>query len=199
MKPSAKPKACRICQTRFEPVRSTNTVCSPPCAIEYANRKAEKRERAIKRDAEQRQRRDLKRRKEALKTRADWIREAQRAFNSYIRARDYGKPCISCGSHMHMQRMGGTVDCGHYRSRGAAGHLRFNVYNAAAQCVKCNRHLSGNAVDYRISLISRIGQHRVERLEADNTQRRFDDDYLKRLKRIFNKRARLYRKLRGIT
>jgi hypothetical protein len=143
------------------------------------------------------QRSEIKERKQKLKTLSDYNKEAQAAVNAYIRARDFGKPCISCGS-MPEQKRGGTMDAGHYRSRGAASHLRFNVLNIAGQCVRCNRYNSGNAVDFRIGLIERIGVELVEKLESDNEPRKFDVDYLKRVKRIFNKRARWYKKRRGV-
>ena len=127
--------------------------------------------------------------KESLKTAGDYIKEAQTAVNKYIRARDSGKPCISCGN-LPAQKFGGTMDAGHYRSRGAAGHLRFNTLNIHSQCVRCNRYKSGNAVDYRLELIKRVGVNLVDRLEADNEPKRFNIDYLKRVKRIFNKRAK---------
>jgi hypothetical protein len=133
--------------------------------------------------------------KESLKTAGDYIKEAQIAVNKYIRARDSGKPCISCGN-LPAQKFGGTMDAGHYRSRGAAGHLRFNTFNIHSQCVRCNRYKSGNAVDYRLELINRIGVNLVDRLEADNEPKRFTIDYLKRVKRIFNKRARRVDKIR---
>jgi len=63
--------------------------------------------------------------------------------------------------------------------------------------VKCNRYNSGNAVDYRIRLIDKIGVDRVERLECDNAPKSFDIDYLKRLQKIFLKRSRHLKKLRG--
>ena len=127
--------------------------------------------------------------KESLKTAGDYIKEAQASVNKYIRARDSGKPCISCGN-LPTQKFGGTMDAGHYRSRGAAGHLRFNTFNIHSQCVRCNRYNSGNAVDYRIELIKRIGVKLVDRLEADNEPKRFNIYYLKRVKRIFNNRAK---------
>ncbi|VEB00995.1 bacteriophage Lambda NinG protein [Klebsiella pneumoniae] len=69
---------------------------------------------------------------------------------------------------------GSAIDASHYRSRGAASHLKFNVFNVHSACTRCNRQLSGNAVEYRIRLIERIGLDRVERLETDNEPRRFD-------------------------
>lgn len=169
-------------------------VCDYQCGADLAMHLRE-RERERKRQKESR---ELRKRKEALKSRGDWMREAQAAFNSYIRARDYGKPCISCGVMEQSRFTGGHFDCGHYRSRGAASHLRFNVYNAHGQCKRCNRELSGNAVEYRIGLVRRIGERALSELENDNTSRSFNIHYLRRLKAIFSRRARHIKKLRGI-
>lgn len=149
---------------------------------------AAKKEKAVKAD--------LRARKERLKTAGDYIKEAQVAVNKYIRLRDHGKSCISCGS-LPEQKAGGTMDAGHYRSRGAASHLRFNILNIHAQCVKCNRFNSGNAIDYRINLIKKIGIELVDKLEADNQPRKFTIEYLKRVKKIFSKRARYYANKKG--
>lgn len=155
------------------------------------------RKDALVNKGEKIKRANLRERKEKLKTAGEYTKEAQSAVNAYIRVRDHGKPCVSCGS-MPQNKLGGTMDCGHYRSRGSASHLRFNLLNMASQCVKCNRFKSGNAVDYRIELIRRIGLDAVERIESDNTPRKFTIDYLKRIKVIFNKRARHYKKLKAI-
>jgi len=136
---------------------------------------------------------NLRARKDKLKSVSDWNKEAQAAINKYVKFRDHGKPCVSCGCELSIN-YGGTTDCGHYRSRGSASHLRFNLLNMASQCSRCNRYLSGNVVEYRKELINRIGIDRVEQLENDNEPRKFDIEYLKRLKRIFNKRARYYEK-----
>jgi len=130
--------------------------------------------------------------KQRLRTRSDRMRAAQAAFNRYIRARDMGKPCICCGRSQGDLKHGGAVDAGHYRSRGSAPGLKFNLFNCHSQLAYCNRYLSGNAVGYRAGLIDRIGLERVERLEQENSPRRFDAEYLDRVKRIFTKRAKLY-------
>lgn len=57
---------------------------------------------------------------------------------------------------------------------------------------------SGNVVEYRIALVRKIGQDRVENLENSNQPRTFDIDYAKRVKRIFSRRARHYKKIRGL-
>lgn len=143
---------------------------------------------------------DTRLRKEALKTRPQLVEEAEAAVRAYIRVRDHGKPCISCGALPNNDGLitGSKIDAGHYRSKGAAKHLRFNLYNIHAQCVRCNRDLSGNGVEYRKGLIERIGLDKVERLELDNTVRRWDKEYLRRLKKVFNKRTRHLKKLRGL-
>ncbi|WP_409072269.1 recombination protein NinG, partial [Klebsiella quasipneumoniae] len=138
--------------------------------------------------------------RESFKTKAQWDKEAQSAFNRYIRIRDEGKPCVSCGSPLIGKSnylTGSAIDASHYRSRGAASHLKFNVFNVHSACTRCNRQLSGNAVEYRIHLIERIGLDRVERLEADNEPRRFDIPYLQRIKSIFTRRARALEKRRA--
>jgi hypothetical protein len=114
--------------------------------------------------------RELRARKEAIKTIPDLIKEAQREFNAFIRERDKGRPCICCGEPLSSGSgsTGGDFDCGHYRSVGSAAHLRFDERNAHGQRKRCNRYGAGRAVDYRIGLIQRIGLRDVEALEADN-------------------------------
>lgn len=136
--------------------------------------------------------RDTKAKLDSLKTASDYIKEAQVAFNAYIRVRDKNKPCISCGCLPGDTVQGGKFDAGHYRSRGSASHLRYHLLNCHSQCVKCNRYLSGNVVEYRKGLIARIGAERVEQIEVGNNPRKFTIDYLKRVKKIFNYRKRLY-------
>jgi len=194
-----KPKKCHICTTEFLPWSSTQKVCSPKCAVIHGKEvECMKVKREIRKQ-EKLQRDDLRERREKLKGIAEWQKEAQAAFNRYIRWRDYYKPCVSCGGtlqHRGSYTTGSAVDASHYRSRGAASHLKFNVFNVNSSCTRCNRQLSGNAVEYRIRLIERIGITLVERIESDNTPRKFTIDYLKRVKAIFTRRARYYEKLR---
>lgn len=118
-----------------------------------------------------------------LKRRADWLKEAQTAFNAYIRERDKDLPCICCGRTSDKQFLtGSNWDCGHYRSTGSAPHLRFDERNAHRQLSICNRHGAGRAVDYRIGLIARIGLAAVEALEADNEPRRWTVEELIEIK-----------------
>ena len=139
------------------------------CKYRYAMKAAEKSRAA----REKKERANIRERKQKLKKRFDYIRDAQNAFNDYIRARDNSLLCISCNRGLHGAEVGGKFDCGHYRSVGAAPHLRFDERNAHGQCKYCNRHLSGNHVNYRIGLIDRIGLEVVEALEADNEPKHY--------------------------
>lgn len=173
-------KTCKICKTKFNPFNSLQVACSPKCALKVAEKKREKKER-----------KELAEFRKNDKKISAWIAEAQASVNAYIRLRDEFKPCISCGVGKSPQ-----WDAGHYRSRGAASHLRYNLLNNWKQCNKCNRFLGGNVVEYRKGLIERIGLERVERLENDNTPRKFNREYCERVKRIFNKRVRIIKKIR---
>lgn len=196
-------RSCKICKTKFIATYDNVWWCCPDHGYEYSQhllaRKKAESERKRKQEAQQ-ERRELKVRKAEFKTKAQWDKEAQSAFNRYIRIRDEGKECVSCGNPLIGKSnylTGSAIDASHYRFRGAASHLKFNVFNVHSACTRCNRQLSGNAVEYRIRLIARIGLERVERLESDNEPRRFDIPYLKRIKSIFTRKARSLEKRRA--
>lgn len=126
--------------------------------------------------------RETKQKLEGLKTRSDYMKEAQRFFNIWIRERDKaaGHPCISSGKPLDWS--GNKVDAGHFRSVGSAPHLRFDERNVHAQSKHDNRFRSGNAIDYRLNLIKRIGLDAVEALEADQVPKHYTIDDLKAIK-----------------
>lgn len=162
----SRPKACKQCGSSFTPVRPMQQVCSAICASRLV--KAAKKEEAE----------SLKKRKAAIKTIPELIKDAQHAFNAYVRERDRLQPCICCGLPLGLSEVGGIFDCGHWRSTGSASHLRFNEDNAHGQRKVCNRYGAGRAVDYRIGLIQRIGLERVEALENNNAPHKWERDEL---------------------
>ena len=176
-----KPRKCKACKTPFMPARSTQVACGIDCAMQLAHEKKVKVAECDRLDTARKDRA----RKERLKTRRDWEKEAQAAFNAYIRARDRDQPCICCGLPLESGSVGGMYDCGHYRSVGSAPHLRFDERNAHGQRKQCNRWGAGRAVDYRIGLIARIGLESVESLEADQTPRKYTIDELKAIKAYY--------------
>ncbi|KSR40511.1 recombination protein NinG [Pseudomonas aeruginosa] len=189
---SSKPRKCQnpACGKEFIPQRLGQCVCSPACALAIKDKHAKPARKAIA----DRERREVRVRKEKLKSRSDHLREAQQAFNEFIRWRDRiaGHVCISSG--LPLDWSGNQTDAGHYRSTGAAPHLRFNENNCHAQCKLDNRYLSGNAVDYRVGLIARIGLAAVEELEADNSVRKYTVEDLKAIKAHYRAKVRELKK-----
>ena len=151
---------CSICQAEYLPKHKTQRTCLEPiCKQEQKKQDAKGRE----------DRRQLRARKEKLKTRSDYIKEADRAFSAYIRYRDKDKPCICCGmplaSSGNVPSIGGSYDCGHFISR---RHMatRWNEFNCAAQRKFCNRYQAGNQAGFREGLIARNGLDSVLKVEA---------------------------------
>ncbi|MFA5027009.1 MAG: recombination protein NinG [Candidatus Methylomirabilota bacterium] len=177
---------CRYCRQTYERKRMTQKCCeSVECAIKAGQaRKAKEAAKKAKAD-----RAEFRARKEKIKTRRDYINEAQAAFNKFIRVRDSGKPCICCGKAIPLAETGGSGDAGHYRSVGSAPHLRFDERNCHLQDKQCNRWGSGRAVDYRIGLIQRIGLQAVEALEADQEPRKWSIEELRAIRDTY--RAKL--------
>lgn len=174
-----KPRHCKVCKGLFTKQRMGQVVCGPKCAADLAQQAREKKAKA-----------DYKARKEAIKTRSDWLKEAQVAFNAFIRARDEHLPCVSCG-RFH----GGAWDAGHYRSVGSMPALRFHEDNVHKQCVPCNQHKAGNIVEYRIRLVERIGADRVAFLEGPHEPAKYTIEDAKQIKATY--KAKL-KELQGV-
>lgn len=85
------------------------------------------------------------------------LEKAQKVFNAYIRKRDEGRPCISCGKEGNQ--------AGHYFTVKQFSSLRFEERNVNLQCPYCNLFAHGNQSMYRIGLVSKIGEEEVKQLE----------------------------------
>jgi hypothetical protein len=185
------------CRVRFVKLKPNQVVCGEECAlrlVESENAKAARKAEKQRKAAEKLERDTDKARREALKTIPQLIEEAQVDFNTFIRLRDNGRSCISCTATLRLGGVGGGFDCGHYRSRGAAGHLRFVENNAFGQCKRCNDYLSGNAVAMRLGAIQRIGLAAVEAVEQDNTPRKWTREGLRAIKAKYQAKAAELRK-----
>jgi len=143
-------KTCRNCKIKFKPERPFQTCCSPLCAINESNLQRIKK-------AKKERKEQTKEMKAKLMTHSDWLQILQKVFNTYIRLRDKGKPCISCGTTANVK-----IDAGHYYPAGNYQFLRFHEDNCNSQCSTCNVRLSGNFAEYTPRLIERIGQERVQ-------------------------------------
>lgn len=181
-------RKCKQCRSRFEPKFANNPgeqFCCQACRYLWLS------ENPIKitssKHAGMPERQKLKKPKpptnQQLKRAAETAAIAK--FNRYIVVRDTGKPCISCDEVK-------PLECGHFRTTGAAAHLRFDPQNAHGQCNACNSGKSGNIAAYTTNLIKRFnamgldGAEVIQRLKNDNKPRTFTLPELRGIKLHFN-------------
>lgn len=177
-------RKCKVCNEWFVPQFSDIRIrwCCPEhgaiLAMEQRAKekiKAEAKRIREKHQAEKESRdRQAKKRLE-VKPLSYFAKQAQQAFNDFIRCRDRRLPCISCGRHHD-----GQYHAGHFRTTGANPELRFNEDNCHRQCAPCNNHLSGNLIAYRPALIAKIGQTRFDSLMGPHELPKWKrDDYIR--------------------
>lgn len=141
---------CKNCREKFEPIRFNHKFClKDECIKAFVEEVKTKQWKTTK-----------KRMKEDLKTLQDWLKETQTIFNKYIRLRDMGLNCISCGQPPKKK------NCGHFYSQGGHSNVRFDEDNCHLQCEHCNTYLSGNLLNYQIGIQKRIGADRLIELQA---------------------------------
>ena len=175
-------RKCTVCREWFHPVRAEQYVCSYECACVHGKAandaaKADKQRKEKKRRLEEEKegRKRQAERRMAVKPLSYFIKQAQHAFNEFIRYRDRDFPCISCGRHHD-----GQYHAGHFRTTGASPELRFDEDNCHKQCSACNNHLSGNLTAYRPALIAKIGQARFDALMWPHALPKWNrDDYIR--------------------
>lgn len=183
-----RPKKCRntACGQSFAPQRIGQHVCSPACGLAIKDVNQDKAKKAMAHT----ERLEHKAAKEKVKRKGDHAKEAQQAFNAWIRLRDHGLPCISCGTTADVQ-----YAAGHYKPSGSNPALRFEPLNVHLQCNRnCNMAKSGNLGPYRIELIKRIGQDKVDWLEGPHEPKRYTVEYLQDIKKHYRALVREMKK-----
>lgn len=171
-----KPKPCKACRKLFTPAKKLQTVCDWNCAAVHAENLRIKREAS----EAKRVRKETKAKLDAIKPMIKLFNDARDAFNAYIRERDAVDNCISCGRWHN-----GQWHAGHFRTVGAAGHLRYNEDNVHKQCAPCNKDLSGNIINYTPRLIQKIGQQRYEALIDNNEVHHWTREELIEIKQTY--------------
>ena len=164
-------RKCVSCKVKFTPQNNTQICCSPKCAIDYMKSK--------KASAWQKEKKVLK---EKLMTKSDYLNICQKVFNTYIRTRDKDKPCISCDKFLKEK----DINASHFYSVGSSPNLRFNEDNVHNSCIRCNKDLHGNLIEYALRLPNRIGIERFNELaQARNTPALYSIDDVKELIAIY--------------
>jgi hypothetical protein len=184
-----KSKKCRICRQEYQPTRPLQPTCGEySCNVAYALTVAEKSarkrvsdEKALKKA----ERKEIKARKEKIKTRADWMKETQSAVNAYRRALFAEEGCISCGNMNAVQ-----YHAGHYVGRGRQPALALEELNIWKQCSQCNCDNHGATIPYRQALVKRIGLEKVEWLEGPHEPKKYTIAELKALRDHYRAKLR---------
>ena len=84
--------------------------------------------------------------------------KCQELCNEYIRLRDKGQPCISCGQTT-------TLQAGHFFAVKGYDSLRFNEDNVHGECASCNCFNESHLIGYYDNLLIKIGVERMGKLK----------------------------------
>lgn len=166
---------CKNCKDKFEPIRFNHKFClKDECIKAFVEEVKTNQWKTTK-----------KRMKEDLKTLQDWLKETQTIFNKYIRLRDMGLNCISCGQPPKKK------NCGHFYSQGGHSNVRFDEDNCHLQCEHCNTYLSGNLLNYQIGIQKRIGADRLIELQGRaHLTKKWTIEELKEIIKIYKTKVR---------
>lgn len=172
-------RKCKACRKPATMLAGLHPVCSVDCGIAIARKMQPAHEKRKRREA-----------KESVKSPKELKAEVQEAFNWMIRARDAGKPCISC---RHPDNGTRQRQAGHYRTVGAMSSLRYDPRNCHGQCVKCNKWDGGGLhPGYKAEMAKRMGADVVEWLDGPHEPKHYTREELQHMKRRFNAQARRY-------
>lgn len=191
-------RRCAHCRKYFDQsegiVRGAQYFCCKEHLIEYATSNTKKLADKGRQIQAKEDRAKHKERKESLKGKREWIKDAQMWFNKFIRLRDANKLCISCDRTIGEiegndgWKPGGAWDAGHYLTRGAHPELRFEELNCHKQCKSCNAGSGKFSAKsrtvgerYREKLIDKIGLPMVEWLEGPHKEKKYTIDDLKEI------------------
>lgn len=202
-------KDCRKYHRTEEMVKLPNGryVCNHKCTMAIVIKSREKeRERALEQQKWQKKQdkkidakvkqmgKDLKANDRNLRT-----KEAQKAFNTFIRKRDENLPCISCGgTQLDVSYLrGGYWDCGHFKTVGGFPELRFEELNAHKQCKSCNGGSGRFAKkdrtvsdEYKIRLAKKIGQEAYDWLNGPHKANNYTCADLKEIELLYKKKLK---------
>lgn len=103
----------------------------------------------------------FKKERNQSKSLAILLKSVRKVCHEYIRLRDKGKPCISCGTPWNQE-----FQAGHFYKAETFSSIKFHENNIHGQCPQCNIYKNGNESQYRVNLPERIGSEQFEHLEG---------------------------------
>jgi hypothetical protein len=182
------------CGNEYEKFTSLQTVCYQ-CAIEKGRKLIKKEQNTIAKIA----RKEMRCRKEQVKSSRKWASETQDIFNKmrrleellWFKERGLEPYCISC-----QKPLGNDQWCnGHFKTRKARPDLAFDRRNSYLQHnMRCNQQLSGDIENYKLGLVYRFGYDEAKEIMEycevhQKTPKRTPDDW-KAMKKEYRARIR---------
>ena len=170
----------------FTPRRPIQPFCGYECEVKAATLAVERKRAKTKAQDRRQTRAHL----EAMKSVPKLKKEAQEAFNRYIRLRDNGKPCFVTGDILRLGGLGGGFDAGHIRSRSEADHLRFDERNVHGQSKRSNAAGATKPHVMRAAAERLLGKEVADELYADNVPIKWTRDGLREMRDRYKAKAR---------
>jgi hypothetical protein len=118
------------------------------------------------------------------------LRQVKQICHEYIRKRDEGKSCVSCGAPYNKD-----FQAGHYFKAELYSELKFDERNIHGQCRKCNIRLEGNVQEYTFGIQNRISYEDFVKINniAKNSKKhsyKWDVQELKELKKYYRNKLK---------
>ena len=150
---------CKHCNEKFEQYQFNNKFCKElDCQVQKGLFLVDKQQKQKLKEINK----DVRERKQKLKTKQNYEKELEVIFKRFFRMRDLELPCISCNKPAGQYKL----TAGHFHPAGTYKNIRFNEDNVHGQCwFNCNKNKHGNLSEYRPALIKRIGQDRVDEID----------------------------------
>jgi hypothetical protein len=199
-----KKKACRNCK-EYVDVDSGIQIragffCEVDCIAKHgANKQIKQRENEQKRAKVERKKvfecNDLPKQKKITQDVFNKMRRLEEFL--WFQERGLDPVCISCGKPLGNDQWA----CGHFKTRGAQGGLRFDRMNAFLQHNRrCNKALGGDIEGtkttrgYKVGLVERFGEQRgneiIEYCESNTQIVKWTGEDLIKMRKEFNKKIR---------
>ena len=195
--PLLKMRKCPVkkggCGAMFRPDRKNQMAClADGCAQRVGGWLAASKAKAAHAEDVKKTRAAL----EKLKGVPELKKEAQKAFNDYVRFRDAGKGCFVCGTALVLGGVGGGFDAGHIRSRSNADNLRFDERNVHGQCKPCNAAGATKDWEMRAAAERLLGTEVAAALYADNKPVKWQRDGLREIRDGYRAKLAALKKVR---
>ena len=116
---------------------------------------------------------------------ASLLTNVKNTCHTFVKLRDKGKPCISCGTPFNSE-----FQAGHYYKAENFSTIKFHEDNIHGQCEQCNLRLEGNLNNYELNLPNRIGEERFKELKRlagidKKVDHKWDRELLKSIRKLY--------------